>query len=256
MNSPPSIPSPPPRKRSSLLIELYDAAIDAQRHALERFFSTRVRLRPKNGRNFAIRSCGLPTGQRRSRRSSSGPMPSFRGPASTRRRSPSRRSSGAICSSSCNPLVRDYGATHRGRRQRPGNPLPLCVRARRRARRGARSSAAELAQSLSDAPALAGRRRDRRRHLGPQSRASRVPLSLFDAVRVDYSLRRLVHYTGTDWRAVQPWILLTNYHRYVDQFVRWATGAARDENGPFEQLDPAGRRHDRARPGAEADRRA
>jgi AMP nucleosidase len=49
-----------------------------------------------------------------------------------------------------------------------------------------------------------------------------LPLSLFDAVRVDYSLRRLIHYTGTDWRAVQPWILLTNYHRYVDQFVAWA----------------------------------
>jgi len=47
------------------------------------------------------------------------------------------------------------------------------------------------------------------------------PLSLFDASRVDYSLRRLVHYTGTDWRHVQSWILLTNYHRYVDQFVRW-----------------------------------
>ena len=49
-----------------------------------------------------------------------------------------------------------------------------------------------------------------------------LPLSLFDAVRVDYSLRRLIHYTGTDWRAAQPWILLTNYHRYVDQFVAWA----------------------------------
>jgi AMP nucleosidase len=47
------------------------------------------------------------------------------------------------------------------------------------------------------------------------------PLSLFDAVRVDYSLRRIVHYTGSDWRSVQPWILLTNYHRYVDQFVSW-----------------------------------
>ena len=30
------------------------------------------------------------------------------------------------------------------------------------------------------------------------------PLSLFDAVRVDFSLRRLVHYTGTDWRDMQP----------------------------------------------------
>ena len=47
------------------------------------------------------------------------------------------------------------------------------------------------------------------------------PLALFDAVRVDYSLRRLVHYTGSDWRAMQSWVLLTNYHRYVDQFVRW-----------------------------------
>ena len=35
------------------------------------------------------------------------------------------------------------------------------------------------------------------------------PLSLFDAVRVDYSLRRLMHYTGTDWRAVQPWVLMS-----------------------------------------------
>jgi AMP nucleosidase len=47
------------------------------------------------------------------------------------------------------------------------------------------------------------------------------PLALFDAPRVDYSLRRLVHYTGSDWRAIQPWVLLTNYHRYVDQFVHW-----------------------------------
>jgi AMP nucleosidase len=48
------------------------------------------------------------------------------------------------------------------------------------------------------------------------------PLALFDAVRVDYSLQRLLHYTGCDWRHVQRWILLTNYHRYVDRFVRWA----------------------------------
>jgi AMP nucleosidase len=65
------------------------------------------------------------------------------------------------------------------------------------------------------------------------------PLALFDAVRVDYSLQRLLHYTGSDWRHVQRWILLTNYHRYVDRFVRWARGqlgpgqpAAR----PFTQL--------------------
>jgi AMP nucleosidase len=62
------------------------------------------------------------------------------------------------------------------------------------------------------------------------------PLALFDALRVDYSLRRLVHYTGSDWRAVQPWILLTNYHRYVDQFLRWALAELRAEGGPYERL--------------------
>jgi AMP nucleosidase len=62
------------------------------------------------------------------------------------------------------------------------------------------------------------------------------PLALFDAVRTDYSLRRLVHYTGTNWRAVQPWILLTNYHRYVDQFLQWALGELRAEGSSYRAL--------------------
>jgi AMP nucleosidase len=61
------------------------------------------------------------------------------------------------------------------------------------------------------------------------------PLALFDAVRVDFSLKRLTHYTGTDWRAIQPWILLTNYHRYVDQFVRWGLAQLQTDSR-FERL--------------------
>jgi AMP nucleosidase len=45
---------------------------------------------------------------------------------------------------------------------------------------------------------------------------------LYDGLRVDYSLKRLTHYSGTEWRSFQPWILFTNYARYVDEFVRWA----------------------------------
>lgn len=63
-----------------------------------------------------------------------------------------------------------------------------------------------------------------------------LPLSLFDAPRVDYSLRRLVHYTGSDWRAVQPWILLTNYHRYVDQFIRWCVAELARDGSPWSGL--------------------
>jgi AMP nucleosidase len=62
-----------------------------------------------------------------------------------------------------------------------------------------------------------------------------LPLSLFDAVRIDYSLKRLQHYTGTHWSRTQPWILLTNYHRYVDQFVQWGIARLR-EDGPYEAL--------------------
>ena len=61
------------------------------------------------------------------------------------------------------------------------------------------------------------------------------PLALYDGLRVDYSLKRLTHYTGTDWKAFQPWILFTNYARYVDEFVRWAIGQI-GEGGRYTSL--------------------
>lgn len=48
------------------------------------------------------------------------------------------------------------------------------------------------------------------------------PLSLFDAQRVDFSLKRLQHYTGTPVEHFQHYVLFTNYHRYVDAFCDWA----------------------------------
>ncbi len=61
------------------------------------------------------------------------------------------------------------------------------------------------------------------------------PLALFDAARSDFSLRRLVHYTGSDWRHVQRWILLTNYQRYIDQFIRYGL-AELQKPGSFDRL--------------------
>jgi AMP nucleosidase len=46
------------------------------------------------------------------------------------------------------------------------------------------------------------------------------PLSLFRAARVDYSLRRLYHYTGTDPEYFQNFVIFTNYQFYVDAFVQ------------------------------------
>ncbi|MEJ5989643.1 AMP nucleosidase [Ramlibacter sp. PS3R-8] len=46
------------------------------------------------------------------------------------------------------------------------------------------------------------------------------PLSLFTASRVDYSLHRMRHYTGStpDW--FQNFVLFTNYQFYIDEFVK------------------------------------
>src|SRR3984893_2318085 len=46
-----------------------------------------------------------------------------------------------------------------------------------------------------------------------------TPLSLFSAARVDYSLHRLYHYTGTDPEHFQNFVILTNYQFYADAFA-------------------------------------
>jgi AMP nucleosidase len=46
------------------------------------------------------------------------------------------------------------------------------------------------------------------------------PLALFRAARVDYSLHRLFHYTGTDPEHFQNFVIFTNYQFYVDAFGR------------------------------------
>ena len=50
-------------------------------------------------------------------------------------------------------------------------------------------------------------------------RSGPLPLSLFTAERIDYSLLRIEHYTQTAPEHFQPFILFTNYQRYVDEFI-------------------------------------
>ena len=68
------------------------------------------------------------------------------------------------------------------------------------------------------------RRRDRQRHLS-RAAGRAAPLALFTAERVDYSLERLHHYTGTAPEHVQRFVLLTNYQRYVDHFIDYGARA-------------------------------
>ncbi len=55
-----------------------------------------------------------------------------------------------------------------------------------------------------------------------------LPLSLFTAPRVDYSLHRLRHYTGTAPEHFQNFVLFTNYQFYIDEFVRMGHEAMSD----------------------------
>jgi AMP nucleosidase len=61
----------------------------------------------------------------------------------------------------------------------------------------------------------------------------RRPLSLFTAPRVDYSLHRLRHYTGTPPERFQNFVLFTNYQFYVDQFVELGRELMADPNGDY-----------------------
>ena len=61
----------------------------------------------------------------------------------------------------------------------------------------------------------------------------RHPLSLFTAPRVDYSLHRLRHYTGTMPEHFQNYVLFTNYQFYIDEFVRLGHELMADETSEY-----------------------
>ncbi|MEW5289982.1 AMP nucleosidase [Erwinia papayae] len=69
---------------------------------------------------------------------------------------------------------------------------------------------------------------------------AQFPLSHFDALRTDFSLARLRHYTGTPVEHFQSWVLFTNYTRYVDEFVRWGCEQIADPDSPWLALSCAG----------------
>ena len=59
------------------------------------------------------------------------------------------------------------------------------------------------------------------------------PLSLFTAARMDYSLQRLRHYSGTSPEHFQNYVLFTNYQFYIDEFVRLGHEAMQDPNSDY-----------------------
>ena len=130
------------------------------------------------------------------------------------------------------PLVTEYGAAIEVRLSDQEMPYPYVLNDRDDITHG---SPAELARYFPT-PLLSAVGDEVADGLLTTEAGAPRPLALFDAVRVDYSLRRLLHYTGTDWRHIQPWILLTNYQRYIDQFVHWGLKEIGDDTSPYNRL--------------------
>ena len=59
------------------------------------------------------------------------------------------------------------------------------------------------------------------------------PLSLFTAPRVDYSLQRLRHYTGTSPEWFQHFVLFTNYQFYIDEFIKLGHAEMADPHSDY-----------------------
>jgi len=231
-----------PQHAVERLAALYDEARTALRADLQRFFETgrpptaqeRARYRYPALR-VVYEPAGLPAATRRGYAKFAAP-----GTYATTVTQPAEFR--AYLLDQLQPLVEDYGATIETGISDQEIPYPYALEGGDELGRGA-VTAAELARHFPT-PLLS--------LVGDEIADGALdlvegeprPLALFDAVRVDYSLRRLVHYTGTDWRAVQPWVLLTNYHRYVDQFVR--LGLAEIEAGTAQALvTPGGIRIER-----------
>ena len=59
------------------------------------------------------------------------------------------------------------------------------------------------------------------------------PLALFTAPRVDYSLHRLRHYTGTSPEHFQNFVLFTNYQFYIDEFIALGQMEMQNADSPY-----------------------
>ncbi len=62
------------------------------------------------------------------------------------------------------------------------------------------------------------------------------PLAPFTAQRVDYSLKRMSHYTATAPEHFQNHILFTNYKFYVDEFASYAQEALNDPDSGYTEF--------------------
>jgi AMP nucleosidase len=237
MNRPENLSTPDsltPEAAVDRLIELHEEAVEALRQALERFFTKGVPPTSKERTRFRYPELRLVYGSGQAQPSLSRAYAKFESPGIYATTITQPRAFRDYLIEQLELLVADYPTTIAVSRSDQDIPYPYVLDKGDELGRD-NISAAELARHFP-APALSAVGDEIADGLWTPPKGEPMPLSLFDATRTDYSLKRIVHYTGADWRHVQPWILLTNYHRYVDQFVNWGVEQMRSKESPFDAL--------------------
>jgi AMP nucleosidase len=222
-----------PKAAVERLIGLYDAATQSLREALEIFLKNRIPPTPERRREFCYPKLSVTYKPEGPQPSTARAYAKFQGPGvySTTIAQPLHFRSYLL--EQLSYLAGEYGAEISVDISDQEMPYPYVFEQGDELDLGG-VRAQELAHYFP-APLLSAVGDEIADGTWEQDHSKPRPLALFDAVRIDYSLRRLVHYSGTDWRKFQPWILLTNYHRYVDQFIAWAC-AQLLEDTPFKEL--------------------
>ncbi|MCF4164768.1 AMP nucleosidase [Zavarzinia compransoris] len=231
---------------------LYDRAVGALTEAVDRYLRDRVAPGPGDRAGFCYPrlrvTCNEVGPETRNRRA----YAKFQHPGVYETTVTQPRHFRAYLLEQLRPLVAEYGAAIEVVTSEQEIPYPYVIeRIDEIARAGVTAAEMGTLFPKPDLSRVGDEVADGQWVAGP---GGTLPLALFDGIRVDYSLRRLVHYTGGDWRQVQKWILLTNYHRYVDEFVRWARARLRDGDAYSHLEMPGGGRIDRDTPEQEADR--
>ena len=234
--------------------EIYDGSVDHLRDALQAFVTGAAPVGPR-ARLLSVRS--RPHRHRRARRFAP-QLRLRRRPGHVRDDADAARPVRELLPRAVPAAAAEPRRLARGRDERAADPGPLLVR-RARPHRGQpqRRTAAAAARPVRPARSRRDGRRHRQRHLRRRAPGEARPLALFTAPRVDYSLHRLRHYTGTDPEHFQNFVLFTNYQFYIDEFVRLGHEAmAGRPSSRLRRVRRAGQR-DRARvgPGARPRRR-
>jgi AMP nucleosidase len=222
-----------PESAVERLIALHEEAVESLRQALDRFFTKGTPPNPKERARFRYPELRLVYGAGLAQPSLSRAYAKFESPGIYATTITQPRAFRDYLIEQLRLLVADYPTTITVTRSDQDIPYPYVLDQGDELGRD-NISAAELARHFP-APALSAVGDEIADGLWTPPKGEPMPLALFDATRTDYSLKRIIHYTGTDWRHVQPWILLTNYHRYVDQFVTWSIAQIRGDS-PYDAL--------------------